>query len=183
MSLFGSSPDDSSLSGPPARSEHKSSLFDDEQTPGTKSSASLFDDEGANGNSPWGMPTPKKAGRIDVVKTLLPASAVPESYIDAYDVLGDSGYKVDGGRVGSAGAKKLFEGSGLDAAEQGRILELVSGEEETSLGRNEFNVLLALIGLSQEHEQASLDSVDERRRSELLSLLQITSVNTDTIER
>ncbi|KAI0399884.1 hypothetical protein F4802DRAFT_587416 [Xylaria palmicola] len=36
---------------------------------------------------------------------------------------------------------------------------------EVSLGRDEFNVLLALIALAQEGEPVSLDSVDERRRN------------------
>ncbi len=165
MSLFGSSPDDSSLSAQPARPNQKSSLFDDEQTPGAKSGSSLFEDEGTGG-SPWDMPTPKKAGRSDLVKRLLPASDVPESYIDAFDALRETNYKADGGQIGIAGAQKIFEGCGLDSSQQDRILKLVTSGQGTGLGRNEFNVLLALIGLSQESEEASLDSVDERRRSE-----------------
>ena len=166
MSLFGSSPDDSSLSTAPTR-DQKSSLFDDEQRPSTKSGNSLFDDQGANGDSPWGMPTPKRASKSDLVKTLLPASDVPESYIDAFDIIGASGYKVDGGKIGIAGVKKLFEGSSVDASSQDKIIKLVTGEQAHALSRSEFNVLLALIGLSQEREEASLDSVDERRKSEL----------------
>lgn len=166
MSLFGSSPDDSSLSPQPAGPNRKSSLFRDEQTPDPKAGSSLFDDDGNSGTSPWDMPTPKKAGRNDLVKRLLPASDVPESYIDAFDALRETNYKAEGGQIGIAGAKKLFEGSGLDGSEQERILKLVTGEQDGGLGRNEFNVLLALIGLSQESEEASLDSVDERRRGE-----------------
>ena len=165
MSLFGSSPDDSSSTAQPARSNQKSSLFDDEQS-GSKSGTSLFDNEGNGEASPWDMPTPKKAGRSDLVKRLLPPSDVPESYIDAFDALRETSYKAEGGQIGTAATKKLFEGSGLDAPAQDRILKLVTGGQETSLGRSEFNVLLALIGLSQESEEASLDAVDERRRSE-----------------
>ncbi len=172
MSLFGSSPDDSSVSAPPAQ---ESSLFDDEQRPSTKSGNPLFDNEAANGDSPWGMPTPKKASKSDLVKSLLPASDVPESYIDAFDTLGDSGYKGDGGRISTAGAKKVFEGSGVDASEQDRIVNLVTGGQEAALGRSEFNVLLALIGLSQGNEEASLDSVDERRRSKQIPRGSISS--------
>jgi sorting nexin-8 len=113
------------------------------------------------------MPTPKRASKGELVKTLLPASDVPESYIDAFDILGASGYKVDGGKIGIAGVKKLFEGSSVDASNQDRIIKLVTGEQAHALGRSEFNVLLALIGLSEEREEASLDSVDERRKSEL----------------
>lgn len=163
MSLFGSSPDDSGVSAPPAR---KSSLFDDEQRPSLNSSESLFDDEAAKGDSPWGMPTPKKASKSDVIKSLIPASDVPERYIDAFDTLGESGYMEDGGKISAAGVRKMFEGIGMDASEQDRIVKLVTGGHEIALGRNEFNVLLALIGLFQEGEEASLDTVDERRRSE-----------------
>ena len=165
MSLFGSSPDESSSSAQPARPNQKSSLFDDEQRQDAKSGTSLFEDEGTNGGSPWDMPTPKKAGKSDLVKRLLPASDVPESYIDAFDALRETSYKAEGGQIAIAGAQKLFEGCGLDASEQDRILKLVTSGQGTGLARNEFNVLLALIGLSQESEETSLDSVDERRRS------------------
>ena len=166
MSLFGSSPDDSSLSAQSGRPNQKSSLFDDEQTPGANAASSLFNDEGTNGASSWDMPTPKRAGRDDLIKRLLPASDVPESYINAFDALRQTNYKTEGGQIGIVGAQKLFEGCGLDSSEQDRILKLVTGGQEAGLGRNEFNVLLALIGLSQESEEASLDSIDERRRSE-----------------
>ena len=166
MSLFGSSPDDSTLSAQPARPNQKSSLFDDEQTPDAKSGTSIFEDEGTNGGSPWDMPTPKKAGKSDLVKRLLPPSDVPESYIDAFDALRETEYKAEGGEIGIAGIRKLIEGCGLNVSEQDRILKLVTGGQRTGLARSEFNVLLALIALSQESEEASLDSVDERRRSE-----------------
>lgn len=166
MSLFGSSPDDSSVVNQTTRSEHKS-LFDETQRPGATSSASLFDDNADGSPSPWSFPTPKKPGRSDLVKTLLPASDVPESYIDAYDVLLESGYKVASGSVSLSGAKLVFKGSGLAEAEQARILSLVTGGEEFQggLSRSEFNVLVALTGLSQEDEEATLDGVDERRKS------------------
>ena len=106
MSLFGSSPDDSSLANQAAQPEHKS-LFGETKRPGTTSSAALFDDNAESGPSPW------KFWTSDLVKTLLPASDVPESYIDAYDILLESGYKVGAGWVSLAGAKKVFEGSGL----------------------------------------------------------------------
>ena len=164
MSLFG---DDSNESNPTTQTEQKS-LFDNESAPAAKSHSSLFDDNGDGADSPWSMPTPKKAVRSDLVKTLLPASAVPESYIDAYDLLLGSEYKATSGTIGLAGAKKLLESSGIESIEQGRILKLVTDgrENASSLGRNESHVLFALIGLSQEKEEASLDGVDERRGSE-----------------
>ena len=167
MSLFGSSPDDSSL---PSRSQPQSkSLFEDGPTPGTTSNASLFaDEDDGSGPSPWALPTPKKAGRGELVKTLLPASAVPESYIDMFDTVLESGDRLGSG-ISLTGVKKIMEDSGLNAAEQTRVLNLVipGGKEgAVGLGRSEFNVLLALIGLSQEDEEATLDGVDERRKSE-----------------
>ena len=166
MSLFGSSPEDSSTANRATQSEHKS-LFDETQTSSAASNALLFDDNVDSGPSPWSLPTPKKAGRIDLVKTLLPASEVPESYIDAYDILLESGYKTTSGSISVSGAKKLFEGSGLASDEELRILNLVTGGQEFQggLSRNEFNVFLALTGLSLENEEPTLDGVDERRKS------------------
>ena len=62
----------------------------------------------------------------------------------------------------------MLESSRVNADEQARLIKLVTptGSEGGGLGRSEFNVLLALIGLSQEGEEATLDSVDERRKSE-----------------
>lgn len=164
MSLFGQ---DSKASDPTTQTEQKS-LFEDESGPAAKSHSSLFDDNGDGTQSPWSMPTPKKTARSDLVKTLLPAAAVPESYIDAYDALLESEFKTTSGKIGLPGAKKLLESSGIDNAEQSRILNLViNGQENASeIGRNELHVLLALIGLSQEQEEVSLDGVDERRGSE-----------------
>lgn len=166
MSLFGSSPDDSSLIDQAPRSK-QNPLFNDKQTSETVSSSSLFDDDGSGGPSPWSLPTPKKADRSDVVKSLLETTDVPESYVDTYDILLESGYKTVSGTISLSGSRKLFESSGLGEAEQARILSLVAGGQEIrdGLGRREFNVLLALVGLSQEKEEATLDGVDERRKS------------------
>ncbi|KAK5010119.1 Sorting nexin mvp1, partial [Cryomyces antarcticus] len=162
MSLFGTSPDD-------LPSRPKSSLFDDEPTPAGTSS--LFADEtSTSADSPWAFPTPKKAARGNLIKTLLPAGDVPDSYIDVYDSLLSSGDKVGGG-VSLAGVKRLLSASKLDADNQAKILNIVvPGGQETNLGlgRGEFNVLLALIGLAQEGEDVALDGVDERRRSTFL---------------
>ena len=164
MSLFG---DDSSVENSTTAAEQKS-LFNDETAPAPRSHSSLFDDNADGGDSPWSMPTPKKGGRGDLVKTLLPASAVPESYIDAYDVLLESEYKDPSGVISLVGVKQLLESTRLESTEQRRILELVTGGQGRAggLGRNEINVLIALIGLGQEREELSLDGVDERRGSE-----------------
>ena len=168
MSLFNSSPDESSSPKPPESSKPKN-LFGDKQAAGAAANSSLFDDQNRHGDSPWSMPTPKKSGRGDLVKTLLPASDVPESYIDAYDILLESGYMVEAGSISFLGARKIFEGSGLNGEEQDKILSVVTGGQEPGgdLTRGQYNVLLALIGLAQEKEDATLDGVDERRKSEL----------------
>lgn len=166
MSLFGTSPEDSSFPKQTLQSEHKS-LFEETPTPGVASGASLFDDNADSGPDPWSFPASKKAGRSDLVRTLLPASDVPESYIDTYDILLESGYKTTSGSVSLSGVQSIFEGGGLAPAEQHRILSLVTGGQESQggLSRNEFNVFLALTGLSQENEEATLDGIDERRKS------------------
>ena len=158
MSLFG---DDDA----PARSR-STGLFDDDQKPAAKSGSGLFDD-GFDGNgSPWDFPTAKKGGRGSLVKSLLPASAVPEQYIDAFDALLEAGDGVGNG-VSVDGAKKLLASSGIASETQTKILEIVAQPDQdvAGLGRNEFNVLFALVGLAQEGDDVTLDSVDERKRN------------------
>lgn len=165
MSLFGTSPEEPSAATSAQRS--KTSLFADESAGG---SSSLFADDGDD--SP---PTPfnqnnsaKRTSRRDLVRTLLPATDVPETYVDAYDLILNSGDRVGSG-VGLTSIREILSSSGLSASDQGRIFNLVvSADHETSgeLGRTEFNVLLALIGLAQEDEDLSFDAVDDRRKSE-----------------
>ncbi|KAE8450916.1 hypothetical protein EG329_005356 [Mollisiaceae sp. DMI_Dod_QoI] len=159
MSLFG---DEESIPVPASKS--RLSLFDDEpsSTPGSKSSLFADDD---NGPSPWGLPTPKKAGRGELIKNLLPASDVPDSYIDTFDniIKGGDG---SGGKISAAGVTRVLSAGKLSADDQSRIVSIVSsGGQLSDLSRNEFNVLLALVGLAQEHEDITLDSVDERRKN------------------
>ena len=163
MSLFGDEPTET----PPLNSSLTSkSLFGEQVTPAATSSSSLFADDGADA-SPWDMPTPKKAARKNLVKTLLPATEVPESYIDAFDILLASNDK-SGSGIGLTGVKNVLSSSGIGSGEQESILNLVipGGQEAaTVLSRTEFNVLLALVGLAQEGEETTLDGVDDRRRS------------------
>jgi sorting nexin-8 len=163
MDLFGTPPEDS---GAAATAKSRLSLFDDEPSPAPGAKSSLFaDDDNVPGMSPWGMPTPKKAPRGELIKNLLPASDVPDSYIDLFDNAlkgGDS----EGGKISPSGISKVLTAANLSGDDQARILNLIAlGGHIASLGRNEFNVLLALIGLAQEQEDITLDSVDERRRS------------------
>ncbi|KAL8717867.1 MAG: hypothetical protein Q9225_004936 [Loekoesia sp. 1 TL-2023] len=164
MSLFGSSPPEDPSQA--TREGKTQSLFDNERKTGATNS-SIFDDGDGSGPSPWEMPTPKKSAKSNMIKTLLPTTTVPESYVDAFDIIHESGYGDGASSITLAGARKIFEESGVDADEQDKIINIVTGGQEPSgrLGRNEFNVLVALIGLAQEHDEATLDGVDERRRN------------------
>ncbi|KAJ5783099.1 hypothetical protein N7457_004873 [Penicillium paradoxum] len=164
MSLFGTSPEDPSAGDSAQRS--KSSLFADE--PATGGSSLFADDDGDDSSSPWNMQntTTKRTARRDLVRTLLPTTDVPESYIDAYDLILNSGDRVGSG-IGLTSVREILSSSGLTATDQGKILNLVASSDHESfngLGRGEFNVLLALVGLAQEGEDLSFDAVDDRRR-------------------
>lgn len=114
------------------------------------------------------MPTPKKAARSNVIKNLLPATDVPESYVDSFDAVLNATDKTGVG-ISLTSVRKILQSSNLSSDDQSRILSFVvpGGQENINgLGRSEFNVLLALIGLGQEGEEITLDSVDERRKSE-----------------
>lgn len=166
MSLFGESPPATPSFGPSKSAAQSKSLFGEERIPSNRdSSSSLFADNTAD-DSPWSLPTPKKTARQNIVKSLLPATDVSDSYIDAYDLLLTSG-ETRGSSVGLTTVRKILASSKLSASDQERILNLVrpTGTESASaLERGEFNVLLALIGLAQEGEEITLDGVDERRK-------------------
>ncbi|KAJ5102246.1 hypothetical protein NUU61_004468 [Penicillium alfredii] len=164
MSLFGPSPEEPSTGNSAQRP--KSSLFADEPVAGS----SLFaDDDGDDSSSSrWNIQnnTAKRYARRDIARTLLPATDVPESYVDAYDSLLNSGERVGSG-VGLTSIREILSSSQLSASDQGKIFNLVvSSDRESSneLGRGEFNVLLALVGLAQEGEDLSFDAVDDRRK-------------------
>lgn len=149
----------------PARTRSAGGGLFDAEPASKQSSSSLFADDDGAGGSPWDMPTPRKQqSRADLIRNLLPASEVPDSYIEVFDVA----VREDGssGRITSGGIAKLFAAARLGADAQARIMSLVApGGHDVSLGRDEFNVVLALVGLAQEGEIVSLDSVDERRRN------------------
>ncbi|OJD25426.1 hypothetical protein ACJ73_03203 [Blastomyces percursus] len=166
MSLFGSSPEDSPAPKANSTSLSKSSLFSDQPALGATSSSSLFADDPHGDSSAWNSPNPKRAARHELVKMLLPASEVPEGYIDAYDAVLHLGDKLGAG-ISVEGARKVLRDTGLSAGEQATILNMVvpGGRDlPNGLGRGEFNVLLALIGLAQEGEDLTFDTIDERRK-------------------
>lgn len=166
MSLFGSSPENS-----PGNSAQRSkaSLFADE--PANNTSSSLFADDSASGSFWTTTNANKRASRQKLVKTLLPGTDAPGSYVDAYDRVLDAGDRVGAG-VGLTSVREILSGSGLSATDQEKILNLVvSGESDgdesgnIGIGRGEFNVLLALVGLAQEGDELTFDAVDDRRKS------------------
>ena len=153
MSLFG---DDLEA---PARP--KSGLFDDEEAKSKTGGTSMFGDDGAGADesSPWGFTPKKNTGRGSLVKSLLANADVPDLYIDSFDSL------QAGGSVSASDARQLLRDCGISSSAQDTIWNIITGREEVvGLGRGEFSVLLALIGLAQEGEELSLDAVDERRR-------------------
>ncbi|KAI1338193.1 hypothetical protein F5Y15DRAFT_407802 [Xylariaceae sp. FL0016] len=172
MSLFGTTPpnESSSLSNS-TMAKSRNSLFDDDDdnNPMTRSTSdTLFNDDdfgGSNSASPWDLPTPRKQqSRSDIVRNLLDGVHVPDAYIEAFDTaIGDDGRA---GKVTSSGVTKTLAAAKLDADHQAHIMGILSrGDDDGSLSRSEFNVLLALIALAQEGDTVTLDGVDERRRN------------------
>lgn len=167
MSLFGTSPtDDSPALGNSAMGKSRNSLFDDDNPMTRSTSDTLFDDDvGESGDaSPWDMPTPRKQRtRADLLNGLLADVSIPDSYIETFDgALADD---AAGGKVAASGITKILASAKLSADDQARIMSILApAGDAAALGRNEFNVLLALIGLAQEGETVSLDGVDERRQ-------------------
>lgn len=135
-------------------------------------SDTLFTDDddlaGSGTHSPWDMPTPRKQqSRADLIRSLLSGADVPDSYIEAFDhALHEDG--AGGGKVSAAGVAKVLASAKLSADHQTQIQRIIApGGVEADVGRDAFNVVLALIGLAQEGDTISLDGVDDRRRSEL----------------
>ncbi|KAH8899018.1 hypothetical protein GQ53DRAFT_817226 [Thozetella sp. PMI_491] len=145
----------------------RSSLFDDEPAMTKSTSSALFQDDDSAAPSPWDMPTPRKQqSRGDVIRNLLPVSDVPDSYVETFDavVRDDPG---SSGQISSGGVARTLAAARLSADDQARINSLVAParSDDGGLGRAEFNVLLALVGLAQDDEPLSLDTVDEHRRN------------------
>lgn len=167
MSLFGEPEADESPSMHSSFARSRQSLFDEDSN-NPSNSNSIFQDDDVHGSgtaSPWDLPTPRKHSRADILRNLLPASDAPDSYIETFDsVVRDDG---SGGKVRSGGVMRVLAAAKIGADDQARIMGIIApGGGEVSLGSNEFNVFLGLVGLAQERETISLDGIDERRRSE-----------------
>lgn len=183
MSLFGTSPTEERAPSTPTKSRTGrgagGGLFDDDDAhahahASPSRGGGLFADdhpstnEGNGADSPWDMPTPRKQqSRAELIRKLLPTADVPETYVETFDAV----VRADGdesGRITTAGIAHVFATARVDADAQARIMSLLAPDGHTSdmkLGRGEFNVLLALVGLAQEGDVISLDAVDERRTS------------------
>ncbi|KAI0880794.1 uncharacterized protein GGS22DRAFT_182097 [Annulohypoxylon maeteangense] len=154
----------------------RNSLFDDDDGPMTRSTSdTLFNDDefgGSRSASPWDIPTPRKQqSRADLIRKLLDGVEVPDSYVEAYDkaaredALMDDNHSHDQ-KITSSGITNTLAAAKLGADDQAQIMGIIAPSGKLDpIGRKEFNVLLALIGLAQEGESISLDGVDERRRN------------------
>ncbi|KAL2169020.1 hypothetical protein VTG60DRAFT_6519 [Thermothelomyces hinnuleus] len=167
MSLFGTpSPEGSPDMQSSNIGNGRPSLFEDEPPMTRSTTTALFADDDAGSDSPWDMPAPRRQQtRADMLRNLLANSTVPDSYIDAFEkMVAEDG---SAGRISAGGVARTLAAAKLGADDQARIMSIVApggSAEEVSLDRNQFSVLLALIGLAQEGEPISLDTVDERRR-------------------
>ncbi|KAL7625982.1 Sorting nexin mvp1 [Parahypoxylon ruwenzoriense] len=168
MSLFGTSPpNEGPTSSNSTMARSRNSLFDDDDPMTRSTSDTLFNDDDLRGSgtaSPWDMPTPRKQqSRADLIRGLLEGADVPDSYIEAFDAaVREDG---SGGKVASSGVTKTLAAARLGADDQAQIMGILAPAGHFDpMGRTEFSVLLALIGLAQEGETVSLDGVDERRR-------------------
>lgn len=140
-----------------------------------------FEASTLNGESPWNTPIepirrhtiggPSGKPALQRPSSMnLSSEEVPGSYIDAFDLLLQTrGRSNDGLGLSTGEAKRLLHSATLSSTQQSKILQLMNLDEQTSpadgLGRNEFHILLALIGLAQEGGKLSLDVVAERRES------------------
>ncbi|RYP22264.1 hypothetical protein DL765_001778 [Monosporascus sp. GIB2] len=169
MSLFGTSPSDEAPPGNSFAGRTRNWLFDDDDASLTPSGSDALFDDGLGGDRPGStldIPTARKQkSRADLLRDLLADAEVPDSYVEAFDsTIKEDG---EGGMVTSSGITKTLAAAKLSADDQARIMGIVApGGRDAPIGRNEFNVLLALIGLAQEGgESVSLDGVDERKRN------------------
>ena len=115
----------------------------------------MFADSTANDSADWGFtPSKKGGGRGSLVKSLLADADVPDFYIDTFDTLQTAA------SIKREDCYRLLKDSAISAADQSKIWSIVSGGGDSQqLGRNEFNVFLALIGLAKEGEELGLDAV------------------------
>jgi len=156
MSLFGDSP--------PARS--RSSLFADEEF--ESAPGSLFEDSGAGAWNSAGLPTTRRGAPTDISKTLLTKenANIPERYNFLYESFLEQFGSPDGNGITLDGVKQVLKEADADGyGVEDKILSILMKGGKQSIGREEFYVLLALVGLEQQGEEVTIDGVDDSRRS------------------
>ena len=156
MSLFGDSP--------PGRS--RSSLFADEEF--ESAPGSLFDDSGAGAWNSAGLPTARRGAPTDISKTLLTKenANIPERYNFLYESFFEQFRSPDGNGITLDGIKQVLKEADADGyGIEDKILSILIKGGKQSIGREEFYVLLALVGLEQQGEEVTIDGVDDSRRS------------------
>ncbi|PWW79404.1 hypothetical protein C7212DRAFT_275497 [Tuber magnatum] len=156
MSLFGDSP--------PGRS--RSSLFADEEF--ESAPGSLFDDSGAGAWNSAGLPTARRGAPADISKTLLTKenANIPERYDFLYESFLDQYRSPNGAGVTLAGVKQALKEADADGCGiEDKILSILVKGGKQSIGREEFYLLLALVGLEQQGEEVTIDGVDDLRRT------------------
>ena len=181
MSIFDDTP-----TRPARTSKASSSLFDDD-APNLRGSPSLFADDTSEstgaGDSPWSFPTPKKAARSQLIKTLLPASDVPDLYVDVLDKLlavdKDAGInaKVVVGLLRESGIDAGCEGQG-----PGRRHARARAEGEGARPWGGF----CAVGFDRAGpggDEITIDGVDERRKSMLMMLAETYTMESVLIRR
>ncbi|BFZ64343.1 Sorting nexin mvp1 [Saitoella coloradoensis] len=148
MSLFG----DSARGG-------KTSLFGDDNDDITPKAASnsLFGTSNDD-HDPWGLPVPKSRKRHDV-GSLLNGVTLPHIYEEAFVAANPR----PSGILPLSSLRQILDCSHLAPHVLNKILTLVL-PDDSEIGRGEFVVAMALVGLAQEGEDVSLDGVDERRK-------------------
>lgn len=142
------------------------SLFGD--SPPGRSRSSLFADPGFDDSAPSTWPSRRPAS-VEVVRTLLTSenADLPNIYTFFYDSFATQFRSGDGMGVSADGVRRLLDESEVDDENMERIWSIVMKGGKESIGRDEFNVLLAFVGLAQEGDEVTIDGVDDRRKGEL----------------
>lgn len=168
MSLFGSSPEDNTPSGSTQASaaRGRSALFDEDIVP---PSSSLFEND-AHSDDPWSFSAPRTSRRVGLDQLLTESNAkIPEYYFSVFEVLLQQYPSRSRDAVSPDAIEKV-----LTEAELGNnsrdIVWNILGEKKDAWNRSEIWALLCMVGLISEGEEVSMDSIDDRRRSEYLAL-------------
>lgn len=160
MSLFGS-PDVPTTTIP---QKSLSVLFgDDSSVPGLK--PSMFNEDKESSHEQWKFPVSDQSQRKELMMNLQPSWPIPE-----YNEIFNTMSKDSDDLIVREEVLKVLDCSGLNSDQKLLILKIIYHESETTrLTRNEFNVLLALIGLAQDYEDISLEKIYEKRQRECIS--------------